>query len=154
MLYQACLASLLVAAAVASFVDLHDPNHDIPSHLLLVRPRTRASACQDDLRKIRYLLWTRSNADDYAYYQLLPFHLDSLRASPLVPSLPTYVLYHGFNDMGLVEWITRSKTGEATIIYLLLFILCKKWGGGGLDARMPPHPTPPPTPPPSVRNSV
>lgn len=53
----------------------------------------------------------RSNPGDNDYYRLLPGDLANLKESPLVPTLPTYVMYHGFNDQGLAAWITQAKTG-------------------------------------------
>lgn len=63
-----------------------------------------------DLEDIRFLLWTRSNPGDRDYYRLLPEDLDNLNHSPLNTSLPTYIIYHGFNDNGESDWILNSKT--------------------------------------------
>lgn len=63
-----------------------------------------------NLSDVRFLLWTRSNPGDQEHYRLLPGNLTNLNESPLDPSLPTHMMYHGFNDHGECGWIRRAKT--------------------------------------------
>ncbi|XP_042871709.1 pancreatic lipase-related protein 2-like [Penaeus japonicus] len=74
-----------------------------------------------DLEDVRFLLWTRSNSGDGEHYRLFPEDEENLLGSPFDARLPTFVLYHGFNDYGECGWIRDSKTellrlGEANVI--------------------------------------
>ncbi|XP_064120583.1 pancreatic lipase-related protein 2-like isoform X2 [Macrobrachium nipponense] len=63
-----------------------------------------------NLSDVRFLLWTRSNPGDEEYYQLLPGNLTNLNESPLDPSLPLHMMYHGYKGNGEQPWIRMAKT--------------------------------------------
>lgn len=64
-----------------------------------------------DLSDVRFLLWTRENSGDGDYYHLEHRNSDSLAGSPFSADKTTYFIVHGFQNDGLMDWITTAKTG-------------------------------------------
>ncbi|CAL4072857.1 unnamed protein product, partial [Meganyctiphanes norvegica] len=63
-----------------------------------------------NISDVRYLLWTRENSGDWAYYHLHHRDEASLHDSPFQADRPTYFIVHGFQSDGLLDWILEAKT--------------------------------------------
>ncbi|XP_045606824.1 pancreatic triacylglycerol lipase-like [Procambarus clarkii] len=59
---------------------------------------------------VRFLLWTKSNSGDGAYYEVVLDDSGSLNGSPLNANDPTVVLIHGFSSSGDSGWPVDAKT--------------------------------------------
>ncbi|XP_066988289.1 pancreatic triacylglycerol lipase-like, partial [Macrobrachium rosenbergii] len=63
-----------------------------------------------NLDDVHFLLWTRSNSDNDADYELVIDDVSNLKASPFDGTKPTVILCHGWNSEGTASWIYRAKT--------------------------------------------